>query len=94
MWTRLVVESQPARGLFPNQIEIVEQLQVQGFFSAGPIESLDESVLMWLSELNILDLHSVFIRPVGELGIHELRAGRLPYVQAVCAWVRVPSRRL
>ncbi len=70
----LVVLDEPPGRDVPNLGECAEQVKIKHFLPIGPIESLDEGILVWLPRLDVLDEYAVRGHPLHELMAQQLRA--------------------
>ncbi len=61
----VAVDNPPMRSL-ANIIESSEEVLVKYFLTEGPVEALDEGVLVGLTRLDVLDRHAVGLELVSE----------------------------
>lgn len=73
MRTPLVVIEQERMCSLTHFIEIAEEVQIEHRVAEGPVEALDEGVLVGLARLDVADLDGAFSTPRHEALCQEFR---------------------
>ena len=71
MRTQFVVIVLPPIGNLSNFVKTTEEIELQHFFPARPVEPFDISVLVWLARLDVANHHPGIFRPLHKFVVEE-----------------------